>query len=594
MFTLDRRFLSALVAAFALAFTALGTPAAVADETGVTVHGEVAAGASKLHNVDVDFLYCEGGVQAGISCNSEHQATTDENGEFQQVIPVGRPYVVRFSGDDETFPVQYWSSGSETVESIASATPYVGTAGEIAELQIQLVPGASISGKVLDIDGAVPSTVDIDVLDENDSSVKTGRQGDEDGFRIVGIPAGTYTVRFEFNGQKIDRSVTLERSDDYDFGDVRFTEPKIANVSKPEIHGDALVGETLTATNGTWEPADPALTYRWFADGELLEGETGSTFVVPLSALDKQIRVEVTASKPGFPASDTIESAPTDPISFEQIEVVTNPSVSGTPAVGATLTAQPGVWNPADVDLEYQWSVDGVEINGATGVTFVPQEAHAGKSVMVEVTASKLDFESARATSAPTSPLTIITLTNTAPPVISGMPTVGATLTATVGGWSASQGTWNQSGATITYTWYQGETEVSSGTSNTYVVPASAVGKAIVVTVTISKPGYRTTGIVVSAPTGFVPVPAVANVVNPSVVGVPVVGGVLTARPGAWSESGVTYSYRWFATGVAIAGATGSAYKVPVAHLGKQITVGVSASKTGFVKSVEARSVATA
>ena len=323
-------------------------------------------------------------------------------------------------------------------------------------------------------------------------------------------------------------------------------------------------------------------------------GQTAATLVVPRAAADKQIRVEVTASKPGFPASDTIESAPTDPISFEQIEVVTNPSVSGTPAVGATLTAQPGVWNPADVDLEYQWSVDGVEINGATGVTFVPQEAHAGKSVMVEVTASKLDFESAQATSAPTSPLTIITLTNTAPPVISGTPTVGATLTATVGGWSASQGTWNQSGATITYTWYQGETEVSSGTSNTYVVPASAVGKAIVVTVTISKPGYRTTGIVVSAPTGIVPVPAVANVVNPSVVGVPVVGGVLTARPGAWSESGVTYSYRWFANGVAIAGATGSAYKVPVAHLGKQITVGVSASKTGFVKSVEARSVATA
>ncbi len=87
-----------------------------------------------------------------------------------------------------------------------------------------------------------------------------------------------------------------------------------------------------------------------------------------------------------------------------------------------------------------------------------------------------------------------------------------------------------------------------------------------------------------SQPLAYARKPRLHNLVPPSIAGSPVVGSVLTASPGTWSESGVTFAYQWRADGTKIAGAAQPTLALTAAQLGRRITVLVTATKTGFVR----------
>jgi hypothetical protein len=63
------------------------------------------------------------------------------------------------------------------------------------------------------------------------------------------------------------------------------------------------------------------------------------------------------------------------------------PVVSGTPAVGQTLTSTAGTWTgvPTPV-ITYQWRATSVDIAGATSATFALTAAQSGKIVDCKVT----------------------------------------------------------------------------------------------------------------------------------------------------------------------------------------------------------------
>lgn len=75
--------------------------------------------------------------------------------------------------------------------------------------------------------------------------------------------------------------------------------------------------------------------------------------------------------------------------------------------------------------------------------------------------------------------------------------------------------------------------------------------------------------------------PAVAAS-TPTISGTARVGSKLTAVPGTWT-SGVTFSYAWYASGVAISGATGPTHVLTSAQRGTTITVRVTGRKAGYV-----------
>ncbi len=84
------------------------------------------------------------------------------------------------------------------------------------------------------------------------------------------------------------------------------------------------------------------------------------------------------------------------------------PAISGTPAVGQTLTAAAGSWAGSPTSFVYQWQrcdaagAACASIAGATGQTYVVAEADRGSTLRVAVTARNT-VGSAAATSAPTS-----------------------------------------------------------------------------------------------------------------------------------------------------------------------------------------------
>ncbi|MGD0198867.1 MAG: hypothetical protein ABSC56_13295 [Solirubrobacteraceae bacterium] len=86
------------------------------------------------------------------------------------------------------------------------------------------------------------------------------------------------------------------------------------------------------------------------------------------------------------------------------------PAVSGTPAIGATLTASPGSWTPAPTAIAYQWqrctpSVSlCTPIAGANGASYQVGSADADSQLEVQVLASNANG-TAVATSAPTAPV---------------------------------------------------------------------------------------------------------------------------------------------------------------------------------------------
>lgn len=85
-------------------------------------------------------------------------------------------------------------------------------------------------------------------------------------------------------------------------------------------------------------------------------------------------------------------------------------------------------------------------------------------------------------------------------------------------------------------------------------------------------------------PSGFVHFADVRllNAGLPSVVGNAKVGSPLTATIGAWSVAGTTFSYQWYADGVAVPQATGSTLTPARDQVGKRLTVRVTASLLGF------------
>ena len=76
------------------------------------------------------------------------------------------------------------------------------------------------------------------------------------------------------------------------------------------------------------------------------------------------------------------------------------PTITGTPAVGKTLSASAGEWDTDGLAFAYQWQADGVDIAGATAGSYRVVAAAPGKTNTVVVTASAEGIPSASATSA--------------------------------------------------------------------------------------------------------------------------------------------------------------------------------------------------
>jgi hypothetical protein len=205
---------------------------------------------------------------------------------------------------------------------------------------------------------------------------------------------------------------------------------KAAPTSKapPTISGSAVVGQTLTASTGSWSGPVSSYAYQWLrcdAFGNSCSSVAGATSASysPLAAdVGSTLRVSVAASNRY--GSSVATSSPTSAVAAAPVVAppanTTLPAVSGSTVVGQTLSASTGSWNPAGTSYAYSWrrcdsaGASCASISGATLSTYALTSSDQGSTLRVVVTATDSGGSSS-ATSAQTSAVAPATTSSSYP-----------------------------------------------------------------------------------------------------------------------------------------------------------------------------------
>jgi len=436
--------------------------------------------------------------------------------------------------------------GFETAAAVSAPTGHV-VAGSLPAFTAEITGDAQV--------GAPLSTV----LPDGDGVTAQWNRGDTP---IEGATGATYVPTVDDLGATI--TVTITRTvDGYETRSVT-SSPTGAVVEGvlpefvPVVSGAAAVGATLSSS----VPSSGAVTVQWLRNGEPIAGEMSPSYVVKASDLGSVFSVEVTQRVPGYAVSVTT-SVPTAAVALGTQPVFT-PVVSGTVAVGRTLA----VSVPAGPAYTYQWYRNGAAISDATSSKYVVVAADLGLPLKVRVVAKVTGYADRTAYSASTVKVVAGTIASFTP-VVKGTTIVGSTLGVTV-----------PSGNSYKYQWLRNGAKISGATASTYKLVTADAGTKVSVTVVASRTGYTSLS-KTSAATPTV-LRALTASPTPTISGTRKVGNLLTAVPGTWSPAPVTLRYQWYRSGTAISGATASTYRAAAADLGKQLTVVVTGSKTGY------------
>lgn len=244
------------------------------------------------------------------------------------------------------------------------------------------------------------------------------------------------------------------------------------------------------------------------------------------------------------------------------------PVVTGSARVGQTLTAQPGTWSQG-ATLTYAWTANNAAIPGATSATLAVTADLVGKTVAVSVTGTLTGHTTVTQAS------DAIAVTNgvlvPGKVTVTGSAKVGGTLTAKAVGWPA--------GMALRYVWTANGATIAGGTKATLKLTPALAGKLVRVSVTGSRSGYSPA---TSASAAKTVTKASLKSVKPRITGTAKVSRTLKVKAGKWT-AGTKLTYRWYANGKAIKGATKSSVKLSKATRGKRITVTVTGKKAGYV-----------
>jgi hypothetical protein len=308
--------------------------------------------------------------------------------------------------------------------------------------------------------------------------------------------------------------------------------PAPTNTGLPAISGTTTEGQTLDATEGTWEGSPTSYAYQWQdcnASGggcANVEGAGASTYALTAGDVGHTVRVVVTATNEGGSTAATsnataVVAATPPPPPPPAPTNTAMPAISGTAAEGQTLRTTSGAWTNDPTSYAYQWrdcNSSGhscTNVSGATASTYRLTASDVSHTMRVMVTAANTGGSasmSSPATSAVTAPPPPppSAPTNTALPTIGGTTTEGQTL-------SATNGTWEGNPTGYSYQWQDCNTSgasctnIAGATANTRVLASTDVGHTLRVVVKATNTGGAgeatsgATAVVAAAQTGGTP-----------------------------------------------------------------------------------------
>jgi hypothetical protein len=155
------------------------------------------------------------------------------------------------------------------------------------------------------------------------------------------------------------------------------------------ISGTAAVGSKLTAHITTVPTGTHA--FQWYANDVAIKNATASNYTIPASEIGATIKVAIKVQSTDV-TTLKVESAETDAVVAGTL-TFTNPTISGTAAVGKTLTAKSTVTSGALV--RYAFFADDTLVQLSTSSSLALTWDLAGKHITVQVSAVKAGYTSA-------------------------------------------------------------------------------------------------------------------------------------------------------------------------------------------------------
>ncbi|MFZ4112268.1 MAG: beta strand repeat-containing protein [Ilumatobacteraceae bacterium] len=377
----------------------------------------------------------------------------------------------------------------------------------------------------------------------------------------------------------------------------------------PVLSGTAEIGQTLSASTGTWSGSPTSYSYEWMwsstASGSYapIANATSNSYSVSDTDAGRYIKVIVTASNVGGSAAAL--SSATSMVPIPAPRNLTVPVVAGSATVGNLLSASStGTWANSPTSYLYQWqrstSVSGTyaDISAATTSSYTLLVGDIGYYIRLSVIARSGVGDSIGATSIATSQVVDLLPTNSVIPVVTGTAQTGQSL-------SVSSGTWNNRETSYSYQWARSTTlggsyvSIASATAATYVVASTDVGYFIKGTVAGVNSG-GTAAYASSTATAQVIDIAPVYTGPPVITGTAQIGQTLSVSNGSWDNRPISYRYQWKRASASdgtyanISGATGNTYQVSVDDLGWFFKAVVTGVNTGGDAGTSAWSAATA
>ncbi|MCW2984051.1 MAG: hypothetical protein JWR63_1621, partial [Conexibacter sp.] len=365
------------------------------------------------------------------------------------------------------------------------------------------------------------------------------------------------------------------------------------NSGAPVVTGAAKVGETLTTTDGGWNPAATSYVYQWqrkvagsYVD---IAGATSKTYVVDAADAGTTVRSKVTGTNADGSAAGF--SAPTAAVVAPPIPPSSIAAPTGTLEDTETLTIDGGTWSPSTTTLTYQWlrcpagatAIGGCVTIGA-GKTYTLVGEDVGHTIAVRVTGTVTGASTAVAATL-TGDVAGRALTLVGAPAISGTAQVAQTV-------RALPATWSVPTRSEKYQWRRCDldgtsncADIAGATGQSYKVAVADKGRALVVHENVTSWGQSSATDSAGATVVAQPVPS--SVAAPAVSGIAARTQNLQASRGTWGNDPTSFAYQWVrcdADGVSgcgpIAGATRANYVLTSADVGHTIAASVTAGNT--------------
>ena len=540
-----------------------------------------------LTNVTYRYQWIAGGSDIGGATGSSHTLTASEQGKTIRVR-------VTFTDDadnEETLT-------SEATVAVAAAPEPLTASRPDSRFQSARHKGADDRPQVIVAFSlpvaSFPKTTPSVLL--TGATVSSVRQHEEDGIKNAWIffldPDGTDDIVFNLvTGQPCDSGgICTEDGRTLSLGvQVILPGPDDPNspaTGAPTVGGTPQVGETLTASTSDITDQDGLTNvsygYQWIAGGTNIDGATGSSHTLTASEQGQTIQVRVTFTDDAD-NEETLTSVATVAVAAApNREATGKPTISGTPQVDQTLTAETSPIDDADgltnATFEYQWIAGGSDIAGATGSTHTLTASEQGQTIQVRVTfTDDADNEETLTSEATEAVAAAPNRDATGVPTISGTPQVDQTLTADTANIVDQDGI---TGVSYTYQWTAGGSDIDGATGSSYTLTASEQGQTIQVRVTFTDDADNEETLTSEATVAVAAAPNRSATGKPTIGGTPQVDQTLTADTSPIDDAdgltNVSYRYQWTAGGTDIEGATGASFTLTASQQGKTIQVQVT------------------